>query len=356
MHVVAHHWVAPGGRPREPASGVGGSVVVATWKALVRWGAGLIGRETGSPDPKNPQRRTHPRGGALGQIALVVGAWLAYSAARSLSGDDVVAAIHRGRVLAEWDSWLGFGWTLELNHWITDHGLFAVPLTMEYASLHYVITPLVLIWLWRRHPETYRPALFALMTMSAIGLVVYIILPVAPPRLLPNSGWIDTMSSWSNIGWWGAGASAPAGFEHLTDQFAAMPSLHVGWAVWCAWAWRRAGGNLVRRIGWLYPTLVAVTVIVTANHYVLDVAVGAALALFVCLVLPRLLASYSWVARSAIVPREELALAGAAGLVDVTSDGSTVYPDEALIDLREGESEDLSPSQFDPVESRHIHL
>jgi hypothetical protein len=202
----------------------------------------------------------------------------------------------------EWDQWLGFGWTLELNHWITAHGLFAVPLTMEYASLHYLVTPLVLVWLWRSHPETYRPALFALLTMSAIGLVVYVALPVAPPRLLPDSGWIDTMSSWSNVGWWGAGASAPAGLEHLTDQFAAMPSLHVGWAVWCAWAWRRAGGTVAQRIGWVYPTLVSVTVIATANHYVLDVAVGVALALFTCIGLPRLLASRSRVARAAIAP------------------------------------------------------
>jgi len=228
-----------------------------------------------------------PRGGALGQVALVVGAWFAYSMARSLSGNDAAEAIKRGRDLQDWDQWLGFGWTQGFNHWITARDLFAIPLSVEYASLHYVVTPLVLVWLWRRHPGDYRPALVALMTMSMIGLIVYIGIPVAPPRLLPGAGWIDTMSTTSDFGWWGGAASAPAGLGNYTDQFAAMPSLHVGWAVWCAWVWTRVGGRVARRTAWLYPALVAVTVVATANHYVLDVAVGALLSLTACLLLPR---------------------------------------------------------------------
>jgi zinc transporter ZupT len=249
----------------------------------------LIQRLAKRDDSIDGGRKGRPRGGALGQIALIVGAWLLYSVARSLSGDDVATAVHRGRILMDWDADLGFGFTLNVNHWITAHGLLAVPMTMEYASLHYLVTPLVLVWLWRYHPENYRPALFALLAMCAVGLVVYVGLPVAPPRLLPDSGWIDTMASWSHVGWWGTGGSAPAGFEHLTDQFAAMPSLHVGWAVWCAWAWRRSGGTVARVLGWIYPVSIAVTVVATANHYVLDVVAGVAIALFFCALMPRLL-------------------------------------------------------------------
>jgi membrane-associated phospholipid phosphatase len=222
-------------------------------------------------------------------VALIVGAWLLYSVARSSSGDDIAAAVRRGQIVQNWDQVLGFGFTFNLNHWVTAHALLAVPMTLDYASLHYLVTPLVLVWLWRSHPAHYRPALLALLSMSAIGLVVYMVLPVAPPRLLPGSGWIDTMSTWSRIGWWGSGGSAPEGLEHLTDQFAAMPSLHVGWAVWCAWVWRRTGGITVQRFGWIYPATTAATVIATANHYVLDVVVGTLLALATCLVVPRLL-------------------------------------------------------------------
>ena len=232
--------------------------------------------------------REHPRGGVLGQVALVAAAWIFYSFARSLSGDDVAVAVRNGQVLLDWDQALGFGWTLELNQWATSHAAIAVPFAFEYASLHYLVTPLVLVWLWRRRPERYRSALSALLLMSAVGLVFYILLPVAPPRLLPDAGWVDTMKTWSHLGWWGGAASAPAGLEHLTDQYAAMPSLHVGWAVWCAWAWRSSDLAFVRRFGWLYPASIATAVVLTANHYVLDVAVGALLAVAACALLPRL--------------------------------------------------------------------
>ena len=288
MHVVARHWVAPGGRPREPAgTGLGGPPLSVVWRVVPER---IFKRIFGRSERSRGDRTSLPRGGAFGQILLIVGAWIVYSLARSLSGDDVVSAVHRGRILQNWDAALGFGFTLDVNHWVTAHGILAIPMTLEYASLHYLITPLVLVWLWRFHPENYRPALLALIAMSAVGLVVYVVLPVAPPRLLPNSGWIDTMSSWSQIGWWGNGGSAPAGFEHLTDQFAAMPSLHAGWAVWCAWVWRRTGGSFSRRLGWIYPASIAATVVATANHYVLDVVAGVLLALIACALAPRLLA------------------------------------------------------------------
>jgi len=230
---------------------------------------------------------TRPRGGVLGQLVVVVGAWLLYSLGRSFAGDDVAEAVRRGQAILHLDDVCGFGWILDVNHWAIQHGLLAVPLSMAYAGLHYLVTPLVLVWLWRRHPTDYLPALLALIGMSAIGLVVFVSLPVAPPRLLPGYEWMDMLRVWSDYGWWGAGASAPRGMEHLTNQYAAMPSLHVGWALWCAWAWRRSGGNLARRFGWLYPVGVAMVVLLTGNHYVLDVVAGALLAAFSCWAVPR---------------------------------------------------------------------
>ncbi|MBT0771346.1 phosphatase PAP2 family protein [Kineosporia sp. J2-2] len=242
------------------------------------------GRDSG---PGKPSR---PRGGVVGQLLLVVGAYFAYSLGRTFASEDVTAAVRRGQEILRLDDELGFGWVLDVNHWALQHGALAVPLSMGYASLHYLVTPLVLIWLWRRHPSAYQSALFSLIVMSAMGLVVYITMPVAPPRLLPGFAWMDMLRVWSDYGWWGAGASAPRGFEHLTNQYAAVPSLHVGWAVWCAWAWRRSGGRFARRWGWLYPAGVAVTVVVTGNHYVLDVVTGLVVAGIACWVTPRLMA------------------------------------------------------------------
>jgi hypothetical protein len=101
-------------------------------------------------------------------------------------------------------------------------------------------------------------------------------LPTAPPRLV--GGYVDTLLSTSPVGWWGAEGSAVRGAGGAVDQYAAMPSMHVGWALWCGmvfWRLARARWQHVLAVG--YPAVTAVVVIATANHWVLDVLVGAAL-------------------------------------------------------------------------------
>ncbi len=296
----------------------------------------LPSQQTGTGPGKSPNdpehHRVHPRGGVIGQLFLVVGAWLLYSMGRSFSGQDVTAAVKRGQEILRLDDDLGFGFVLNVNHWALQHGLLAVPLSMAYASLHYIVTPLVLVWLWRRHPSKYLTALLSLMVMSAIGLVIFITLPVAPPRLLPGFAWMDMLRVWSNYGWWGAGASAPRGMEQLTNQYAAVPSLHVGWAVWCAWAWHRNGGTFARRFGWLYPTGVAITVVLTGNHYVLDVATGLLVAFIACFFTPRVLDRWQSfrTARRHRAPAGTTASVGA-DTVELPDSGSSSEPEGALV-------------------------
>src|SRR4029453_10131882 len=98
---------------------------------------------------------------------------------------------------------------------------------------------------------------------------------MAPPRMLP--GYVDTLASTAGSGWWGSDASAPRGLGALTNQLAAMPSLHVGWAVWVAWvvvthSTRRWG----RGLGGAYPIGPTLVVVATANHSLLDAVAGAA--------------------------------------------------------------------------------
>lgn len=85
------------------------------------------------------------------------------------------------------------------------------------------------------------------------------------------------MARYSAYGWWGGEASAPRGLGGLTNQFAAMPSLHVGWALWCGIAlWRHGRRPLVRALGAAYPAVTTLVVMGTANHYFLDAVAGAA--------------------------------------------------------------------------------
>ncbi|MEV0742709.1 phosphatase PAP2 family protein [Streptomyces sp. NPDC050549] len=115
-----------------------------------------------------------------------------------------------------------------------------------------------------------------LMISTLIGLVGFTMLPTTPPRLLTGGyGFIDTMAQYGSYGWWGADASAPRGLGHLTNQYAAMPSLHVGWSLWWGLMLFRLGRHWsVRALGATYPVVTVLVVLGTANHYLMDAAVG----------------------------------------------------------------------------------
>jgi hypothetical protein len=102
---------------------------------------------------------------------------------------------------------------------------------------------------------------------------------MAPPRMLP--GYVDTLAMTAQHGWWGSDASAPRGLGAMTNQLAAMPSLHVGWALWCAWVvFTLTRKRWVRIAALVYPLGTTLVVVGTANHYVLD-AVGGALVMLI---------------------------------------------------------------------------
>lgn len=140
-----------------------------------------------------------------------------------------------------------------------------------YATVHFVMPVVVLLWLWWRFPVRYRQWRNALAWLTAISLVVFVVFPVMPPRLLPHSfGFVDTVRT---LG--GAGHLDDVLLTDVGDPYAAMPSLHVAWALWCCVAMLPTV-----RHRWLRALLVAdpivttFVVIVTANHFFLDVAAG----------------------------------------------------------------------------------
>jgi len=170
---------------------------------------------------------------------------------------------------------LYIGWEQTINTFVSAHEILAVPADYMYATLHYLVTPIVLVWMWRSHRDAYTRARTTLMVATVIGLIGFSLLPVAPPRMLP--GFVDTMSQYSHLGWWSQDASAPRGVGQFTNEFAAMPSLHVGWALWCGWQLVRHGQHrITQAFGVFYPALTVLVVIATGNHYLLDAVAGVA--------------------------------------------------------------------------------
>jgi hypothetical protein len=208
-------------------------------------------------------------------VVLLGALYVAYSGARMLADGDIGAAQRRAQSLLGFEKSLGIDIESWLNHAVTGTASLAVGMCFWYAALHYVVTPVVLRWLYVRYPDRYPAARNALVIGSALGLVGYVLVPMAPPRLMP-SGYIDTLTRYADVGWWSSHASAPVGMGHLTNELAAMPSLHVGWAFWVAWAVYQVAGRRLRVAGIAYAAVTAVVVVATGNHWVLDGVAGIA--------------------------------------------------------------------------------
>ena len=208
------------------------------------------------------------------EIVLLALLYTAYEIARGMVDQDLPTALANGHSLLNWERGVHLDPERWLNALVHHSTALAVGFSYYYALLHYLVTPVVLVWMYRSHVDYYRRARTWLIASTLLGLVGFTMLPTAPPRLL-RVGFHDTLADVQRWGWWGGEASAPKGFGGLTDQFAAMPSLHVGWALWCGvLVVRFARHRAIRALGVLYPVLTAVVVMSTANHYLVDVLAG----------------------------------------------------------------------------------
>ncbi|HEY6796768.1 MAG TPA: phosphatase PAP2 family protein [Kineosporiaceae bacterium] len=181
----------------------------------------------------------------------------------------VPGAIERGHRIAAWEA----AWHLPSESGV-QRALLGVPHLAQAADLFYAYAhlngmALFIVWLWWRHREVYPHARFVIITSTLACLLVQVV-PVAPPRLLSDLGFVDTaLQDGSSVyGQFGAGAA---------NQLAAMPSVHVGWAVIVGWYVFRSAP---RRWSWIGPIHCLITVLVvvgTANHWWLDGFVAAGL-------------------------------------------------------------------------------
>ncbi|MEU0522876.1 phosphatase PAP2 family protein [Streptomyces niveus] len=226
--------------------------------------------------PQIVHARTAHRPRWWAELLLLVVVYGAYSAGRLLARGDVSTAVDHGLAILRIEKAFFLNAEHPLNRLFTSTPAIGIPADFAYATLHYLVTPAVLIWLFRRRPARYRAARTWLMLSTLLGLIGFTLLPTCPPRLLDASyGFVDTMAQYSSYGWWGAEASAPRGLGGMTNQYAAMPSLHVGWALWCGvLLWRHGGTPLMRVLGIVYPLLTVIVVMGTANHYFLDAVAG----------------------------------------------------------------------------------
>jgi hypothetical protein len=170
------------------------------------------------------------------------------------------------------ERWLGIDPELGLDRWLAGRHMLGLLVSDYYDNAHFVVTLGLLGIRWMRRADLYRPLRNSLVLVNVIGFAVFWLYPVAPPRMLRTDGFSDIVASTHAFGSWHTGALASA-----ANQLAAMPSLHMAWAAWCAVVlWRLSRRRWVRGLAVLYPCMTALAVLATGNHYVLDVLAGLA--------------------------------------------------------------------------------
>ncbi|WP_448062447.1 phosphatase PAP2 family protein [Cellulomonas hominis] len=241
---------------------------------------------------------------AIAREAVLLGALYGiYSLIRNLAPERVSTADAHARSVLRVESGFGFDIELGVNRFVTDHPALAVVANYFYATLFLVSVVSVLVWLWRTRPQQYRYFRTALVLMTLVALASYWAYPVSPPRLLPGGGYVDTVPFFET--WGVSAADRPQG---VSNQYAAMPSMHVGWALWCGLTvalctrarWKRV-------VALAFPAATVFVVIATANHFVLDAVAGVllcVLALVVCAPWGRRLAARGEGAVAGAVPEE----------------------------------------------------
>ncbi|AUG76913.1 inositol phosphorylceramide synthase [Kitasatospora sp. MMS16-BH015] len=235
------------------------------------------------------QRRSPARPRLLFELALIgISYWL-YSLVRNAVPEQAVVAQKHASWIWRFEQFLGVDVERAINHGVNSVTWLIVGMNYYYATLHFIVTIGVLVWLYRRHPGRYAAARSVLFVTTAIALVGFYFFPLAPPRLMTDGGFIDTVAIHHTWGSLASGAGA-----QVSNQYAAMPSMHIGWSLWCGLTiFFLARAPWARALGLLYPLCTLLVIISTANHFWMD-AVGGMVCLGVGFTAARLL-YHRWV-------------------------------------------------------------
>jgi diacylglycerol O-acyltransferase len=203
-----------------------------------------------------------------------------YSLIADMSSPERTAAADRnGRWIYDLERWLHIDFEPALNHWVAPHEVLRTLANYEYATTYVVAALATIVWLYRRRPDRYRGMRNSFILMTLIAFGSFAVFPVAPPRLLAGEPFIDTVLTGRTWGSWGSPLVAHA------NQLAAMPSLHLAWALWVSVVLAKVGsGRLVQLLSAVHVLITLFVITVTANHFLLD-AVGGALAVWLGFVL-----------------------------------------------------------------------
>lgn len=217
--------------------------------------------------------------------------YVAYSYVRNtlrLSTIGVEHAYHNAQRVISLERAVGLFHEEGIQQIFLAHHAFMRFWNIYYGTLHFIVPIVALIFLYRRHPDRYPLWRNTLACTTALALIGFTLFPLMPPRLLDSAGPFGPGPFGSGIHYGFTDSLAVFGglwsfdsatMQRVSNQFAAMPSLHFAWALWCFLVlYRHLKSPIAKVAVALYPWLTLFAIIVTANHYWLD-ALGGAIAL-----------------------------------------------------------------------------
>jgi len=220
------------------------------------------------------------------EILFVFAFYVVYTSIRnglSAGPETTTLALEHAQQVIDVEQWIGLFQEQRIQEFFLSNTHFIRFWNVFYGTLHFAVTIFAMLWTYRRYPARYPLWRNTLAVTTGLALIGFTLFPLMPPRLLDDMGpfgggqsygFVDTLAEVGGLWSFDSGTMA-----EISNQFAAMPSLHFAWSLWCffvlyrylPWRWARVAIAL-------YPWLTLFAIIVTGNHYWLD-AVGGALAL-----------------------------------------------------------------------------
>lgn len=241
------------------------------------------------------QARALPHGGrdALRQFLLFAAAYALYQVVRGLvDGNDVGRASWNATRIIDLERTLHVFVEPSIQAWTSNVRWLMYGSDWIYLNAHYVVTIGVLLYLYTRRYESFCFVRNTIMVAMAIALVGYAVFPTAPPRLMPEWGFADSIRQFTGF------TIEDHSVKSLLNLYAAVPSIHVCFAILVGWPMAR----LVRRrwtaaLWLLYPLVITFAVVATGNHYFTDAflaAVTAGMSMLIARLLPARARPHAW--------------------------------------------------------------
>ena len=209
------------------------------------------------------------------QFALFFAAYYGYSLVRGFADEPGVAAaaFDNARGLIDLEQKLGFFVEPTIQAWSSGSGVLIDGASWIYLNAQTTVTVGALVWIYLMRNQSFYFVRNMMLTAMILALVGYILYPTAPPRFFPEWGFVDSVSDFTGV------EPSSDGVNAMFNPYAAVPSMHVAFALMIGWSLAQLVRTRVARVfWWAYPVIVSYVIVATGNHFVMDAILGAAAA------------------------------------------------------------------------------